>query len=127
MIVPGIERQQPLIPSRKWILHQGYPLGTFTWKRENDMESSESSYYDNLPLKLDPVTFSKDDYARSLDKSDWTFEESIRLSELVWRYDGRFQVIQRYFPNKPKALLEDHYKLLEETFYPQSRTEQKVE
>lgn len=127
MLVPGIERQQPLIPSRKWILHQGYPLGTFSWKRENDMESNDSSYYDNLPLKLDPVTFSKEDYSSLQSKSDWSYDESIKLSELVWKYDGRFQVIKRYFPDKTRIQLEDHYKLLEETFYPHSKTEQKGE
>lgn len=127
MIVPGIERQQPLIPSRKWVLHQGYPFGTFSWKRENDMEANESSYYDNLPLKLDPVTFSKEDYSSFLGKCDWTFKDSIKLSELVWRYDGRFTVIKGFFPDKSRLQLEEHYKLLEETFHPDAKTEEKVE
>ena len=82
------------------------------------MESSEPTYYDTLPLKLDPVTFSREDYASQLASSDWTYEESIRLSELVWRYDGRFPIIRGLFPEKSRQQLEDHYKILEETFYP---------
>ena len=91
------------------------------------MESSESNYYNALPLKLDPVTFSREDYARLLCDIDWSYDDSIKLSELVWRFDARFQVIKRYFTEKSIQQLEDHFKLLEDTFYPQSTPEKPVE
>jgi hypothetical protein len=56
---------------------------------------------------------------------DWTFEESVRLGELAWRFDCRFPIIKGYFPEHTKEQLLFHYARMERAFSQSAAPSQK--
>lgn len=119
VLVPGVgdAYDQPAFPSRKWNLKPSR-YGTMCWQRENDMLAGDEA--EELPMKLEPLIFTEESYQQNalVNGWQWTFEESVRLAELAWRFDCRFPIVQNYFPDQTSEQVMTHYERLERAFTP---------
>jgi hypothetical protein len=124
VLVPGIGDafDQPVFPPRKWSLRPSR-YGTMAWQRENELVGEE----EELPMKLEPIVFTQEAYQQiaGLHNWDWTYEESVRLTDLAWRFDCRYQIFKNYFPDRSLKQLSSHYERLEKAFSSNATTNSK--